>query len=115
VTPNLGSGSVTGGMARAAHGRVGAHGHVAGVDPNDCMLTIARGAGPNIDWQTGLAGRLPYPDHSFDRIVSQFALMYFTDPEGALSEVSRVKRRSRVQCEEPDRCSTPIGVMGSRG
>jgi SAM-dependent methyltransferase len=82
----------TGVLARAAHVRVGAHGHVAGVDPNDGMLTIARQAGPDIEWQTGLAEQLPYPDHSFDRTVSQFALMYFADPEGALSEVCRVTR-----------------------
>ena len=82
----------TGVLARAAHARVGAHGHVAGVDPNDGMLTIARQAGPDIEWQTGLAEQLPYPDHSFDRTVSQFALMYFTDPEGALSEICRVTR-----------------------
>ena len=74
------------------HVRVGAHGHVAGVDPNDGMLTIARQAGPDIEWHTGLAEQLPYPDHSFDRTVSQFALMYFADPEGSLSEVCRVTR-----------------------
>jgi SAM-dependent methyltransferase len=82
----------TGVLARAARVRVEAHGHVAGVDPNDSMLTIARQAGPDIEWQTGLAEQLPYPDHSFDRTVSQFALMYFADPEGALSEVCRVTR-----------------------
>ena len=82
----------TGVLARAAHVRVGAHGHVAGVDPNDGMLTVARQAGPDIEWQTGLAEQLPYPDHSFDRTVSQFALMYFADPEGALREACRVTR-----------------------
>jgi ubiquinone/menaquinone biosynthesis C-methylase UbiE len=80
----------TGVLARAAHVRVGAHGYVAGVDPNDGMLIVARQAGPDIEWQTGLAEHLPYPDHSFDRTVSQFALMYFADPDGALSEVCRV-------------------------
>ena len=82
----------TGVLARAALGRVGAHGHVAGVDPNDGMLTIARRAVPDIEWQTGLAEQLPYPDHSFDRTVSQFALMFFADRERALSEVCRVTR-----------------------
>jgi ubiquinone/menaquinone biosynthesis C-methylase UbiE len=82
----------TGVLARAAHARVRPHGQLAGVDPNDGMLTIARQAGPDIEWQTGLAEQLPYPDHSFDRTVSQFALMYFVDPEGALSEVCRVTR-----------------------
>jgi SAM-dependent methyltransferase len=82
----------TGVLARAAHARVGANGHVAGLDPNDGMLTVARRAEPDIEWETGLAERLPYPDDSFDRTVSQFALMFFTEPEGALDEVSRVTR-----------------------
>ena len=80
----------TGVLARAAHTRVGPHGQVAGVDPNEGMLTIARQAGPDIEWQTGLAEELPYPDHSFDRTVSQFALMYITDHGSALSEIRRV-------------------------
>jgi SAM-dependent methyltransferase len=82
----------TGVLARAARVRVGPHGHVAAVDPNDGMLAVARQAGRDIEWQTGLAEELPYPDHSFDHTVSQFALMYFADPAGALSEVCRVTR-----------------------
>jgi SAM-dependent methyltransferase len=82
----------TGVLARAAHAHVGAHGQVAGLDPNDGMLTVARRAEPDIEWQPGLAEQLPYPDHSFDRTVSQFALMYFTDPERAVTEMSRVTR-----------------------
>jgi SAM-dependent methyltransferase len=82
----------TGVLARAAHARVGAHGHVAGLDPNDSMLSVARRAEPDIEWQPGLAEQLPYPDHSFDRTVSQFALMFFTDPKAALTEMSRVTR-----------------------
>ena len=34
----------TGVLARAAHARVGAGGHVAGLDPNDGMLAVARRA-----------------------------------------------------------------------
>jgi SAM-dependent methyltransferase len=79
-------------LARAAHARVEAHGRVAGLDPNDGMLTVARRAEPDIEWQPGLAEQLPYPDHSFDRTVSQFALMFFTDPKAALREMSRVTR-----------------------
>jgi SAM-dependent methyltransferase len=82
----------TGVLTRAAHARVGPHGHVAGLDPNDGMLTVARRAEPGIEWQPGLAEQLPYPDHSFDRTVSQFALMFFTDPKSALTEMSRVTR-----------------------
>jgi SAM-dependent methyltransferase len=82
----------TGVLARAAHARVGAHGHVAGLDPNDGMLAVARRAEPGIEWQSGPAEQMPYADQSFDRTVSQFALMFFTDPSAALREVSRVTR-----------------------
>jgi SAM-dependent methyltransferase len=80
----------TGVLARAARERVGTGGFVAAVDPNDGMLAVARGAASDIDWQIGTAERLPFPDHNFDRTVSQFALMFFTDPDAALSEMSRV-------------------------
>ena len=82
----------TGVLARAAHARVGARGHVQGLDPNDGMLAVARRAEPDIEWQPGLAEQLPYPDQSFDRTISQFALMFFTDPKAALTEMSRVTR-----------------------
>jgi SAM-dependent methyltransferase len=82
----------TGVLARAAHVRVEPHGHVAGLDPNDGMLAVARRAEPDIEWRPGRAEQLPYPDQSFDRTVSQFALMFFTDPKAALTEMSRVTR-----------------------
>lgn len=82
----------TGVLARAAAARVGERGHVAAVDPNDGMLAVARHAEEGIDWRKGIAEQLPFPDRSFDRTVSQFALMFFTDPKRALRELSRVTR-----------------------
>lgn len=83
----------TGVLARAALTRVGVRGHVAAVDPNDGMLAVARHAEAGIDWYTGVAEQLPFPDRSFDRTVSQFALMFFTDQKAALRELGRVTRR----------------------
>jgi SAM-dependent methyltransferase len=80
----------TGVLARAARTRVGTDGHVAALDPNEGMLAVARRADIGIEWRTGTAERLPYTEQSFDRLVSQFALMYFTDPEAALCEIGRV-------------------------
>lgn len=80
----------TGILARAAADRVGRSGRVVGVDPNGGMLTVARRLGREITWDTGVAERLPYADDSFDRVVSQFALMFFTDRPAALSEMARV-------------------------
>lgn len=80
----------TGVLARAARARVGGGGYVAAVDPNEGMLAVARKAAPDIDWHTGTAERLPFPNGSFNRTVSQFALMFFTDPKAALTEMGRV-------------------------
>ena len=80
----------TGVLARAAVERVGKAGRVAGIDPNDGMLAVARRLGPEVAWSTGVAEQLPYPDASFDRVVSQFALMFFMDARAALAEMARV-------------------------
>lgn len=80
----------TGVLARAARRVVGDLGAVIGIDPNEGMLSVARGLDPSSDWRTGVAERLPFPDSSFDRTISQFAFMFFTDAQAALSEMCRV-------------------------
>lgn len=80
----------TGVLARAAAQRVGPAGHVVGLDLNDGMLSVARSLAPIVTWREGAAERLPFGEASFDRVVSQFALMFFTDRAAALSEMSRV-------------------------
>jgi ubiquinone/menaquinone biosynthesis C-methylase UbiE len=80
----------TGVLSRAALGRVDDAGQVVGIDPNEGMLSVARRAEPAIEWHTGIAERLPFADGEFDRTVSQFALMFFTDPQAALLEIARV-------------------------
>jgi len=80
----------TGVLAREASARVGPAGSVAGVDPGASMLAIARRVTPLIDWQEGTAESLPFPDRSFDAVVSQFGLMYFPDRPGSVSEMLRV-------------------------
>jgi SAM-dependent methyltransferase len=54
------------------------------------MIAVARELGPTIDWREGVAESLPFPDRSFDAVVSQFALMFFTDRRRALREMLRV-------------------------
>ncbi|WP_436792860.1 class I SAM-dependent methyltransferase [Actinospongicola halichondriae] len=80
----------TGILARAARCRVGPTGQVAGVDPNDGMLTVARRADDSVDWRQGVAERLPFGDTTFTRTVSQFAAMFFVDRAQALKEMARV-------------------------
>jgi len=80
----------TGVLAREAAARVGSTGSVAGVDPDPGMLAIAGRMTPAVDWQPGSAESLPFPDQSFDAVVSQFGLMYFPDRPGSVAEMLRV-------------------------
>ncbi|MDA7087909.1 methyltransferase domain-containing protein [Pseudomonas sp. SA3-5] len=82
----------TGVLAQAALACVGPGGAVAGLDANPGMLAVAARLEPAIDWQVGLAEALPYADHNFDAVISQFGLMFFSDPVQALREMLRVAR-----------------------
>jgi SAM-dependent methyltransferase len=80
----------TGILARAALARVSPGGSVSGLDLNPGMLAVATKLEPGIAWRQGMAESLPYPDASFDVVVSQFGLMFFTDRLKAVSEMRRV-------------------------
>lgn len=80
----------TGILAREAAIRVGPAGRVAGVDPGRGMLVVASELAPSVEWQEATAESLPYPDQSFDAVVSQFGLMFFSDHSQALREMIRV-------------------------
>ena len=80
----------TGVLARAAAARVSPGGSVAGLDVNPGMLAVAERVAPEIAWRQGTAESLPYADASFDAVVSQFGLMFFTDRQAALREMVRV-------------------------
>jgi SAM-dependent methyltransferase len=54
------------------------------------MVAVAKQLAPTVDWREGLAESLPFPDQSFDAVVSQFGLMFFTDRRQALREMLRV-------------------------
>jgi len=82
----------TGILARTAHERVGATGSVVGLDVNPGMLAVARSVRPEIEWREGRFESLPFPDACFDRVVSQFGLMFLDDLPAAFGEVSRVLR-----------------------
>jgi ubiquinone/menaquinone biosynthesis C-methylase UbiE len=67
-------------------------GKVVGVDINPLMLNVARhcSAGKNIDWKEGSATSLPFPNESFDVVISQQGLQFFPDRLKALTEMNRV-------------------------
>ncbi|HEV8389075.1 MAG TPA: methyltransferase domain-containing protein [Dongiaceae bacterium] len=82
----------TGVLAREAAKRVAPGGSVAGLDRNEGMLAVAKRKAPAIEWKAGRAEALPFPDASFDAVVSQFGLMFFDDRATALREMWRVLR-----------------------
>jgi ubiquinone/menaquinone biosynthesis C-methylase UbiE len=82
----------TGVLARAALRRMGLEGRVVGLDANADMLAVARRKSGAIEWREGRAEALPFPDQSFDAVVSQFGLMFFEDRTTALREMMRVLR-----------------------
>lgn len=80
----------TGVLARGALERVGPSGHVAGVDPDPGMLAVAERIAPSVEWRRGVAESLPFSDASFDAVLSQFGMMFFTDRQRAVAEMLRV-------------------------
>jgi SAM-dependent methyltransferase len=80
----------TGILAREAESRVGAEGHVVGLDPTPGMLAVAARLAPDVEWREGVAESLPFAGGSFDAVVSQFGLMFFRDRRQALQEMRRV-------------------------
>jgi len=82
----------TGVLTRAAARRLAGRGTCIGVDINPGMLAVARRAGEAITWREAPAEALPFDDNRFDRVLSQFALMFLQDRAAALAEMSRVVR-----------------------
>lgn len=80
----------TGVLARGMQRIVGASGSVSAIDINPGMLSVAREIAPGIDWREGAAEALPFPNESFDALVSQFGLMFFRDRRRAIGEMLRV-------------------------
>lgn len=72
------------------------HATVVGLDPDHPSLTRARSKalarGLDVRFDLGSAGRLPYADGTFDRVVTAFAIHHLPDEEraSALTEMLRV-------------------------
>jgi SAM-dependent methyltransferase len=84
----------TGVLTRAVAIRTGPSGEITGLDLSPRMLAIAARMSPTLSWREGSAEALPFPDESFDAVVSQFGLMFVPDPALALREMMRVLKPS---------------------
>jgi ubiquinone/menaquinone biosynthesis C-methylase UbiE len=84
----------TGVVTRAAAERVGASGHVVGLDLNPGMIAVARSLpvpiGASIEWLEGSALDLRLEDARFDAVLCQQGLQFFPDKTVALREMHRV-------------------------
>lgn len=70
---------------------------VAGLDPNPEWLDYARAhSDPSVRWLEGDAAALPFPDSSFDHVLSVAALCFVEDGRQAVAEIVRVARRRFV-------------------
>lgn len=70
---------------------------VTGVDVDTNALDFARlRSGPGVSYLEADARRLPFPDQSFDQVISITALCFVNDWPRALAEIVRVTRRRFV-------------------
>jgi ubiquinone/menaquinone biosynthesis C-methylase UbiE len=68
-----------------------------GIDFSERMIAIARGTFQDISFIQGDAQALPFPNASFDRVLSNFGLLHMSHPEMACAEACRVlKSGSRL-------------------
>lgn len=87
----------TGIVARTVVRARAAGGAIEALDASPDMLAVARAAAARegadgIVWHQGTAEQLPWADGSVDVVLSQFALMFFTDRAQAMAEMRRVVR-----------------------
>lgn len=80
----------TGTLAIAAHLETGLKGKVVGLDVNEKMLAAARRHSQAIEWKLGDAASLPFEKNRFDRVMSQFSLMFISNRVATIKEMLRV-------------------------
>ncbi len=86
----------TGNLALLAKERVSERGSVCGIDPAPEMIEAARGksarAGVDIELRTGVIEDIPFPDDTFDVVLSSFMVHHLPEAlkKAGFAEVRRV-------------------------
>ena len=91
--PDLGSGAGTDSLVAAQ--MVGPDGHVTGIDMTAAMLAKARTAATemrvvNVEFIEAEAEQLPFPDESFDVVISNGVIDLIPDKDAVFAEIFRV-------------------------
>lgn len=63
---------------------------VAGIDPADGLIDIARDQLPNADIRPGEMENLPFTESAFNAVLFIISIMYYEDRQSALREADRV-------------------------
>ena len=98
---------------------VGEHGHVTGIDMTPEMLAKARAAAAemgasNVEFVESEAERLPFPDASFDVVISNGVIDLVPDKDAVFSEIHRVLRPGgRIQIADVT-IQKPVSEEGKR-
>jgi arsenite methyltransferase len=114
---DLGCGAGTDSLVAAQ--MVGPDGSVTGIDMTPEMLARARAAAEemgadNVDFVEGEAEHLPFPDESFDVVISNGVIDLIPDKDAVLSEIFRVLRLGgRMQIADVT-IQNPVSEEGRR-